>query len=63
MQDKMSQEIVDRLKLLETAIQRDSEALKSSPVFSDGQAVFDELFDAVHFTLQNEIDSAADEAV
>jgi hypothetical protein len=63
MQDKLSQEIIDRLKILETAIQRDLQSLQPSPVFIGGQAVSQQLFDAVQSTLQNVEDSSADEAV
>jgi hypothetical protein len=63
MQDELSQEIIDHLKILETAIERDLQSLRPSPVFIGGEAVLQELFDAVQSTLQNVEDSSADEAV
>jgi hypothetical protein len=58
----MKQEIQNRLEHLLESVQKDSASLHSDNVrYPTGQALFDHLFDAVQSTLQNTVDSSADE--
>jgi hypothetical protein len=58
----MKTEIEHRLDLLLKSIQRDRESLRQGNVrYPEAEALFDQLFDAAQSTLQNTLDSSADE--